>query len=61
MKLSQSNDAIEQRAYELWVSEGRPEGRQLEFWLKAEQEISERSGQTLSGVPPIISEGEPPE
>jgi hypothetical protein len=55
MELSPSNDAIEQRAYELWQAEGCPEGRQLEFWLRAEQELSEKSR-----VPPLNAEGEPP-
>jgi hypothetical protein len=61
MELSGSNDAVEQRAYELWEADGRPEGRELEFWLKAEQEISEKTGHALSGVPPLVSEGEPPD
>ena len=31
--------AIEQRAYALWENADRPDGRELEFWLQAEQEI----------------------
>jgi hypothetical protein len=27
------------RAYKLWERHGRPEGRQDEFWLRAEQEL----------------------
>ncbi|MGL3109182.1 DUF2934 domain-containing protein [Bradyrhizobium sp. BR 1432] len=27
------------RAHELWENEGRPEGRDLEFWLRAEREL----------------------
>ena len=30
---------IEERAYSLWESDGRPEGRALDYWLQAEQEI----------------------
>ena len=30
------------RARELWEQNGRPSGRDLEFWLQAESEISER-------------------
>ncbi len=30
---------IEARAYGLWEHEGRPEGRSLEHWLRAEAEI----------------------
>ena len=34
---------IEQRAYELWEANGRPEGRALDHWLQAEQEIVNQS------------------
>ena len=37
--------AISARAYELWEQDGRPSGRDLEFWLQAESEISERHPQ----------------
>jgi len=30
------------RAREIWEQNGRPSGRDLEFWLQAESEISER-------------------
>ena len=33
---------IEARARELWEQSGRPVGRDLEFWLRAEAEISRR-------------------
>jgi hypothetical protein len=33
------------RAHELWEQNGRPAGRDLEFWLKAESEINERKQQ----------------
>ncbi|QOG16364.1 DUF2934 domain-containing protein [Bradyrhizobium sp. SEMIA] len=32
-------EAIRKRAYELWLSAGRPGGRDLEFWLSAEREF----------------------
>ena len=31
------------RAREIWEENGRPSGRDLEFWLQAESEISERN------------------
>ena len=34
---------IEERAYSLWESDGRPEGRALDYWLQAEQEILDQS------------------
>ena len=37
-----TKDAIRTRACELWEQNGRPDGRDLEFWLQAEAEISER-------------------
>ena len=34
-----SRKEIENRAYELWEKNGRPEGREEEFWKLAEQEL----------------------
>jgi hypothetical protein len=34
---------IEERAYALWEADGRPEGRALDYWLQAEQEIVTQS------------------
>jgi hypothetical protein len=34
---------IRQRAYELWESEGRPQGREQAHWQQAEREIAGRS------------------
>ncbi len=36
-------DAIEKRAYALWEEAGRPEGRALDYWILAEQEIVNQS------------------
>jgi hypothetical protein len=36
-----SKQAIRARAHELWGQHGRPTGRDLEFWLQAERELSE--------------------
>jgi hypothetical protein len=33
---------IRARAYELWESEGRPVGRDQDFWLRAEREVLEQ-------------------
>lgn len=33
------------RAYEIWESEGRPEGRHREHWSQAEHELAEGSSQ----------------
>ena len=34
-----SHDAIAKRAYEIYVESGLPDGRDVEFWLKAEREL----------------------
>ncbi|MGY2904654.1 DUF2934 domain-containing protein [Bradyrhizobium sp. URHC0002] len=38
-------EEIRAHAHELWEQNGRPAGRDLEFWLEAESEISERRSQ----------------
>jgi hypothetical protein len=35
---------IRERAYEIWVREGRPHGRDAEHWQKAVAEITAESG-----------------
>ena len=32
--------AVRERAYAIWEEEGRPEGRHLDHWLRAEAEIN---------------------
>jgi hypothetical protein len=42
---------IRERAHALWEQEGRPEGRDAEFWFRAEQEIRQnREDQTEPAV-----------
>ena len=36
---SAKEEAIRERAYLIWEEEGRPEGRHLDHWLRAEAEI----------------------
>lgn len=38
-ELCPMNQAIRDRAYQLWVSAGRPDGRNIDFWHEAEREI----------------------
>lgn len=47
-------DSVARRAYEIWEQEGRPEGCELQHWLRAEQEInrSANQGQIGSGFSP---------
>jgi hypothetical protein len=37
--------AVRERAYEIWESEGRPHGRDLEYWLSAEQQVSGKNSE----------------
>jgi hypothetical protein len=48
-------EIIADRAYQLWESEGRPEGRDVDHWFRAERE--------LSGAEPELpaDEAHPPE
>ncbi|ABD86785.1 DUF2934 domain-containing protein [Rhodopseudomonas palustris] len=41
-----SDEDIKRRAHELWEMAGRPEGREDEFWHKAEQQVR-GEGETL--------------
>ena len=43
---SSRRSQITARAYQLWEHAGRPPGRDLEFWLQAEREISTPADQT---------------
>ena len=43
MHTPQDND-IRDRAYALWVSDGSPEGKDQEYWYRAERELSEEAG-----------------
>lgn len=52
-KASPSRETIAHRAYELWEEAGRPDGRDQEFWLRAETELSAHAG--AAGVPPILA------
>jgi hypothetical protein len=47
-------DKIQRRAYAIWEDEGRPEGRHLEHWRQAVQEIG-----AAAPVEPAASSPEP--
>jgi hypothetical protein len=40
LKAARLEEETKRRAHELWEEAGRPEGRDLEFWLGAERELS---------------------
>ena len=37
----QKNRLVQERAYEIWEREGRPDGREMDHWLLAEAEIAD--------------------
>jgi hypothetical protein len=41
-------DHIRVRAYHLWEANGRPEGRDLEFWEQARQTLSQNEAGTTN-------------
>jgi hypothetical protein len=45
------DEFIRQRAFELWQSEGCPDGLALEFWLRAERELTEPTPAALAAKP----------
>ncbi len=46
------DERIRKRAYDLWLVEGQPQGRELDHWFRAQQEIA-RSAEEL-----ILAEGQ---
>ncbi len=34
-----NEDHIRERAYGIWIEEGRPDGREVEHWLRASKEF----------------------
>jgi Protein of unknown function (DUF2934) len=48
-KDTETEQRIRERAYQIWIEEGRPTGRDKEHWARAEQELSE----TTERGPPL--------
>lgn len=48
-----SREAVAERAYLLWEQAGKPLGRDEEFWLRAEAELT--TAASGGGVPPVIA------
>ncbi len=44
-------DAISRRAYEIWETEGRPEGCELRHWAQAEKELARSSPESYPAAP----------
>ena len=48
---STKEQAIGERAYAIWEGEGRPDGKDLDHWLRAETEIISNTAQQASPSP----------
>jgi hypothetical protein len=51
---------IRERAYALWEAEGRPEGRALEHWRRAEREVLEEYQSVAGEEDPLVGLDEEP-
>ena len=50
-------DSIRERAYRLWQIEGCPDGRCLDYWLRAETELAgEADPMALAALPAVPME-----
>jgi hypothetical protein len=45
---------VTDRAYQLWEKAGRPEGRDLEFWVQAEAQVGKEAAQTVAAPAGVI-------
>lgn len=59
MNTPHEND-IRDRAYALWEQDGSPEGRDLEYWQRAERELTEEAGLDTSEETADVSQPVPP-
>ncbi|MBV8094631.1 MAG: DUF2934 domain-containing protein [Acetobacteraceae bacterium] len=50
---------IRERAYHLWEQEGRPEGRETEFWERAEYLIGMEENAGAAQLPNPVSQHDP--
>src|SRR4051812_17542131 len=49
-KMKVDADHVRQRAYDIWIAEGCPAGKDAEHWARAKQELlAERGGQPADG------------
>lgn len=53
-------DDIRSRAYALWQRDGSPEGRDRDYWERAERELSEEAGLDTSEAAADVTQPVPP-
>jgi Protein of unknown function (DUF2934) len=51
MAATPRQEEIARRAQALWEQEGRPDGRDVEFWLRAERELDDAAIEPLASLP----------
>ncbi len=39
-----TEDEVRERAHEIWVAEGTPEGREVDHWMRARRELEREAG-----------------
>ncbi|MDB6027979.1 MAG: hypothetical protein JWM68_4202 [Verrucomicrobiales bacterium] len=55
-----TDEQVSVRAYYLWERDGRPQGHDQDYWLRAKEElICENSRSTSPGKTPAITSAEP--
>jgi hypothetical protein len=53
------DNALRDRAYHLWEAEGRPDGRQDEFWYAAERQLEQTARSDAGYIPPEPADPHP--
>lgn len=59
MSNEEKEQRIRERAYQIWLDEGQPEGRDKDHWERAQAEMNAQSGESESGDGEA-PQGEPP-
>jgi len=49
------NAEIARRAYEIWLNEGGPHGRDQDHWFRAERELAERKAPAQTVHPAVLN------
>ena len=52
--MSNLEEAIRERAYQLWIADGQPHGRAEIHWLNAQREILTKSVESPAAVGPAV-------
>jgi hypothetical protein len=58
-KTTTSSGEIRERAFQIWIAEGQPDGREMEHWELAEFAIGQEDGLASSLVPAEAPKPEP--